>query len=152
VGHALVGVAASALPAGSLVPLAGLVFQLGATAGGLGNGTAFGQHGSDALFQVLGRTAAYDFALPGTAQVLERALAGQLMLAQPTSDAFDWSGEDAGSDSAWLVLGRPLVPSAAADREFTPPTAPPADAAAEHAALDQAFAQTLDDGEPGGED
>jgi hypothetical protein len=146
--HGSAAVVASALPTTSLVPLTGLVFQFGTMVGALGNAPAAGPHWSDSLFQALGRTAGSDFSLAATAQILERAFAGQQILSQPVSDFFDsLNWEEGATPTDWQAVAAQSAPSWH-DRSAAPRATahtPPAEAAADHGALDQAFAQTLDD-------
>jgi fibronectin type 3 domain-containing protein len=151
-GHGPTAVVASALPLTTLVPLTALVFQFGTMAGASGSNPGSGQHWSDPLFQALGRTAPFDFSLSGAAQVLERALAGQLFLSQPVSDPFgDGNWEEAGSTMDWQGLAIQPASRTTADRSGTERGAAPStlDTANHRDALDQAFAQSLDDTDVG---
>jgi Putative Ig domain/Bacterial Ig-like domain (group 3) len=146
-GTAAIVAATTSSVAGSLTTL---VFQMGPPiAAGPSNAALGWQHLADQLFQALARTAssANDPALVGAVQILEHALAGQLFLAQPSSenlDSFNW--EDAGVDLDWQGAGRQPL-SATRDQQETgsPLTTSAAEAVTTRAAVDQLFSQDADD-------
>jgi hypothetical protein len=127
-------------------PLTGLVFQLSSTPlmSAQGSGGAGWQHLADQLFQALGRTSVNgnDPSLVGAVQILEWALADQLLLSQRDSlNRLNW--DDASSDLDWRGADAQPVRG---ERALRPaPTATMPDAARARAALDQVFAQTDDD-------
>jgi hypothetical protein len=132
---------AAATSSATATPLSGLVFQLAGTPTFIAqaNSVASLQHVADQLFQALGRTtpSASDPALVSVVQTLERALAGQLLLSQSSSDNLDsLNWDDATLD--WQPTAQPPRQEAR-PRPTTP--APVSD----QAALDQLFSQDADD-------
>jgi hypothetical protein len=110
------------------------------------NGAAGWQHLADQLFQALGRTAGNDPALVSAVQILERVVAGQLLLAQPTSDnldAFNW--DDAGSELDWRAVGQSVLSGPGDRRDSATQQIAPAAAGTDVVTLDQLFAQDADD-------
>jgi hypothetical protein len=121
-------------------PLTGLVFQL-ATAPNNTAGIAGWQHLADQLFQALGRTPGSEPVLVGAIQTLEHALAGQLLLDQPTSDSVDmFNWDEAADDVGWLAARHQPVQQDAARLLSSV-----VETYSDPAVLDQLFGQSTDD-------
>jgi uncharacterized repeat protein (TIGR03803 family) len=141
VAHATI--VAAAASSATAAPLSGLVLPLVGTPTFIAqaNSASSWQHVADQLFQALGRTTptASDPALVGVVQTLERALAGQMLLSQSSSDNLDSLNWD-DADLDW----QPAAPEQRS--ESSPrPTAPSPAPVSDQAALDQVFSEDGDD-------